>query len=142
MEIRLKYSSIAANKSAEPSGHVEITNNSTLTKVDAAAGGISVGFSFTSTYAPNVGEIRITGDVTVTGPEENIAEALRQWEASGRKDLPVGIAEDIHNLILFNCVTEATLMAKEIQLPPPMPMPRVSISDKPKQKEDTGNYIR
>lgn len=141
MKIRLRYTSISATKIAEPSGRVEIHNNSTITNVESVGATISVGFSFTSTYEPKIGEIKIVGNIKISTQKEKAEEVLREWENSGKKNLPLDFAEDIHNNIIFNCINEAVLLAREIQLPPPIPMPRISIKEKPKEKEDT-SYIR
>jgi hypothetical protein len=142
MNINLKYTSLEVSKKAEPVGHVEINNNSSITSVESVEGKVAVGFSFTSIYEPNVGAIKITGKLTIDDSPENMERAVKEWEASGRKNLPADIAENIHNSIIFNCVTEAVILAREIQLPPPMPMPHITITDKLKQHEETGNYIR
>jgi hypothetical protein len=142
MKVNLTYTSLEVNKSSEPVGHVEINNNSSINSVERVDGKVAVGFSFTSTYEPNVGAIKITGKLTVDDSPENMERAVKEWEASGKRNLPADIAENIHNSIIFNCVTEAVILAREIQLPPPMPMPHISITDKQKQQEETGNYIR
>ncbi len=142
MKVNLKYTSLEVSKSSEPAGHVEINNNSSITSVESVDGKVAVGFAFTSTYEPNVGAIRITGKLTVDDSPENVERAVKEWEASGRKNLPADIAENIHNSIIYSCVTEAVILAREIQLPPPMPMPHISITDKQKKQEETGYYIR
>lgn len=55
------------------------------------------------------------------------------------------LAEKVHNTILSNCVVQATLLSKEVQLPPPIPMPNVSIGkkeDRTEVKGETSSYIR
>ena len=70
------------------------------------------------------------------GEKEKIDAAYTQWVESEKKHLPKDIAERIHNLILFNSITESVIIARELQLPSPIPMPRVNIAD----KQDT-SYI-
>lgn len=142
MKISLRYNSIEANKFNEAQGHVTVNNNSTITDVETIEGKLSVGFLFKSKYEPNVGEIRITGETLVEDSKENIERAVKEWDESGQKNLPLDMAEEIHNFIIFNCVTETVLLAREIQLPSPIPIPKLSMKDTKKEKEDTGSYIR
>ena len=136
METFLRYTGIDANKFKNPEGPVNINNNSSISGVEKKGEGLIVEFSFTSKYEPDVGEIKLKGEVAVKGEKEKIDAAYTQWVESEKKHLPKDIAERIHNLILFNSITESVIIARELQLPSPIPMPRVNIAD----KQDT-SYI-
>ncbi|MBN2014668.1 MAG: hypothetical protein JW778_05765 [Candidatus Altiarchaeota archaeon] len=142
IKISVRYDSIEANKFNEPQGYITVNNNSTITDVERVEGRLSIGFTFKSKYEPDIGEVKITGKTIVEDSEEKMEKAVKEWDKSGQKNLPLDMAEEIHNFIIFNCVTETVILAREIQLPSPIPMPKVAMKDKNKEKEDTGNYIR
>lgn len=137
MELSLRYTGVEAKKLGESVGELKINNNSTITSVEPKGADLAVSFSYVTGYEPKVGEIKVDGVILVRDTEENIKAVLDAWKASGEKNLPREMAEKVHNLIIFNCVTETVLLAREVQLPTPIPLPRVSLSD----KKDT-DYIR
>jgi len=145
MKIELRYRNLEVKRFGEASGNVNINNNSTLTSVERVENRVSVNFVFSTNYDPGIGVIRIEGTLRFSDTEENMKRAIEEWKKSGGKNLPVDLAEKVHNTILSNCVVQATLLSKEVQLPPPIPMPNVSIGkkeDKVEVKGETNNYIR
>ena len=142
MRIDLRYTEIGARRFGEAKGRININNNSTITSVDLIDDKVSIEFLFTSSYEPNVGEIRIKGNILVSDSKENIERTIKEWGRSGRKNLPADIAEDIHNAIISNCIMETVILAREIQLPSPVPVPKVSMKDRERSREGTESYIR
>jgi len=141
MKIDLKYTEIGAKRFSEAKGRINVNNNSTITSVDLVDDKVSIEFLFISSYEPNVGEIRIKGNISLSDSKENIERTVKEWEESGQKNLPADMAEDVHNAIISNCVIETVILAREIQLPSPMPVPKISMKDKEK-REGTESYIR
>lgn len=141
MKIDLKYTEIGAKRFSEARGRINVNNNSTITSVDLVDDKVSIEFLFTSSYEPNVGEIRIKGNILVSDSKENIERTVKEWKESGQKNLPADMAEDVHNAIISNCVIETVILAREIQLPSPVPVPKISMKDKEK-REGTESYIR
>lgn len=141
--VELKYRNIEARRFSFASAPVDINNNSTVVSVLGENELLHIDFIFSSNYEPNVGLIRIEGRLTLKDSKENIKKALDEWKNSENKNLPKDIAENVHNTILSNCIVEATVLSREVQLPAPIPTPRVSI-DKPidKSKEEKPGYIR
>jgi len=145
MKIELRYRNLEVKRFGETTGQVNINNNSTLTSVERIDERVSINFVFSTNYDPGIGVIRIEGNIRFSDTEENMERAIDEWKKSGGKNLPVDLAEKVHNAILSNCVVQATLLSKEVQLPPPIPMPNVSIGrkdNKAKIDEDTKRYIR
>ncbi|MBU4201793.1 MAG: hypothetical protein L6243_05610 [Candidatus Altiarchaeales archaeon] len=145
MKIELRYRNLEVKRFGESSGSVNINNNSTLTSVERVEDKVSVNFVFSTNYDPGIGVIRIEGNLSFSDTEENMNRAMDEWKKSGGKNLPVDLAEKVHNTILSNCVVQATLLSKEVQLPPPIPMPNVSIGkkeDRTEVKGETSSYIR
>ncbi|MBN2251508.1 MAG: hypothetical protein JW724_05505 [Candidatus Altiarchaeota archaeon] len=130
-------------------GPVNVHNNSTIKEVAKVEGKLSINFSYTCSYEPGIGLIKMEGDVIVQDSEENIEKAYREWEKSsgkGGKNLPTRIAEKVHNAILSSCMVESVIFSKEVGLPAPIPTPTVSLAKKEgqetKKSADTGSYIR
>jgi len=145
MEIEIKYKSIEARRFTLVNGPININNNSTVTSVEKEEGNLKVNFVFTSNYEPNAGLVKIEGVLLLSDSEEKIKVTLKEWENSDRKNLPQEVAEKVHNTILANCVVEATILSKEVQLPAPIPAPRVSLRGRRgegKKQDVKVDYIR
>jgi hypothetical protein len=139
MNYNVSFRYLDARRLGAVKSQVNINNNSTIVAVTREGDKMNVGFVFSASYEPNVGIIRIEGDVVVEDEAENIEKSLKEWEKSERTKLPKEIAESIHNAILSNCMVEASILARDIKLPLPMPMPQVSLNAK--DTTDT-SYIR
>ena len=148
MQFDLKYRDLTAKRFSAVDTHanLNIKNNSTLTAVSKVDGNLFISFVFSCNYEPNVGFIQLGGDLTISAESDVIDEAFEGWEKSDRKNLPAEIAGKVHNVILSNCIIEATILSRYIQLPPPIPMPRVMMGKKPENStnslDTTNSYIR
>lgn len=142
MQIEIKYKSIEARRFISVKGPININNNSTVTSVEKNERNLGVNFVFTSNYEPNAGLVKIEGILLLNDSKEKIKMILDEWESSNRKNLPREVAEKVHNTILTNCIVEATILSKEVQLPAPIPTPRVSLQGKEKKQDVKVDYIR
>lgn len=142
MQFKVGFKSLDARRSSDKIRQVSINNNSTLTKVEKEEDRLRIEFVFTTNYDPNIGSIRIEGDLFMGGEKEDLDKIYDKWQTSGNNDLPVDVAEKIHNSILTNCLVEASVLARDINLPVPMPVPQVSMNEQPKQDESDTSYIR
>ncbi len=142
--IELKYRNVEARRFSPVSGQINVNNNSTLTAVSRTDNKLSINFMFSSNYEPNIGIIRIEGEVIISDSVEKVNRAMVEWERSGKKNLPMDMAEKVHNAILANCMVEAVILSREVQLPAPIPTPHVSIEKKEPAvgSNDTRTYIR
>jgi hypothetical protein len=138
INFNLTFRYLDARRLGQVKSQVNINNNSTIVSVTKEAEKMNVGFVFSSSYEPNIGIIRIEGDLVVEDSSENIDKALKEWEKSERTRLPKEMAESVHNMILSNCIVEAGFLARDVKLPLPVPMPQVNI----KEKESDTSYIR
>ncbi len=91
---------------------------------------LALNFEFTTTYNPEVGEIRINGELLYAS--ESNAKILKQWQA--KKMLPEEVNIDVLNHLFRQCLLKVANMADDLQLPPPLALPRVA----PKQKSVEG----
>ncbi len=116
------------SKRGERLGQVRIDNNSTVTLVtEISDKEANVDFRYTATYGP-IGTIKIEGKIVYEGDAPSLA---KQW--SSNMEMPENVASEIHTAIMRTCMPEAVLIARDLNLPPPMPLPNVNIS---KQKKD------
>jgi len=76
-------------------------------------------FSFTTKYEPDIGEIKIEGEILYK--PKDIDEALKYWKKN--KKLQDDIAIPILNALFKKCLTEIISIAEELQLPPPIMFP-------------------
>ncbi len=142
MQLNVIYRNMEVRRFSKVNAPINISNNSTLTGVRATGNKLSVSFVFSSNYEPNVGLIRIEGELEFEESRENIKRAVDEWEKSEQKNLPEELAEKVHNSIISNCMVEATLLSREVQLPTPIPPFHLSINKKDAAYSDTGSYIR
>ncbi|MFH1402795.1 MAG: hypothetical protein ABIH11_00825 [Candidatus Altiarchaeota archaeon] len=140
MKPEIEYKSLEAKQYGTGGEPASINNNSTLTKVLGEGKYLNVGFIFSCNYEPNVGVIRIEGDLRLDESEDNVKRAMDEWNTSGHKKLPKDIAEKVHNTILSNCVLEASILARDVKLPVPLPVPHVQIGSE--STKETQSYIR
>ncbi len=82
---------------------------------------LSMDFEFVTTYDPRVGEIKIGGDLLYL-TDDNKA-LLKQWEKE--KKIPEKPSLEILNYLFRRCLIKVSMIAEDLQLPPPLPMPTV-----------------
>jgi len=109
---------------------ISINSSIRLISVSEIDKKICVGFVHTSNYEPNVGVIRIEGDVLIDESDENRSKAISEWKNSNKKSIPKDLAEKVHNIILSSCMVEVTVLSREIKLPPPFQIPQVNLEKK------------
>ena len=139
----ITYKTLEARRFGVVNQPVNINNNSTVTSVNSDGGTLNISFVFSSNYEPNVGVIRIEGEMVMSEEKELVDKVVASWKETQYKNIPTEIAEKIHNNILSNCVVEASIMAREINLPIPIPAPSITMGSKTgaQSKIDT-SYIR
>ncbi|MEA1924282.1 MAG: hypothetical protein U9M95_00275 [Candidatus Altiarchaeota archaeon] len=150
MRVNMEYTHLEASRFTKPSGKVNIHNNSNISEISRSGEVIIISFTFTSTYNPSVGEIKIDGNIMLSDVDENVEQDFREWEGGDGETIPSELARKVHNTIISNCIVEATLLSREILLPPPTPAPRVKAPDGTgvekdsgdKRYKDTQDYIR
>jgi len=138
MNFNITFRYLDARRLGSIKSSVSINNNSTIVSVTRDGERMSIGFVFSSNYEPNIGVIRIEGDLSVEDTPDSIDKAVKEWEKSDKTRLPKDIAESVHNTILSNCIVEASFLARDVKLPLPAPMPQVNL----KEKEGDTSYIR
>jgi len=114
-------------KVAERWQNLRVDHNSTVTLiVESGDRQASVNFRFTANYRASeavIGLIQIEGTVVWEGDAKAL---VKDWSAGG--NMPPEVANEIHTVIMSNCIPEAVILARELRLPPPIPIPQVNIA--------------
>lgn len=141
MTTTVSYKAIEARKfvSGAFKQTAQIVSKSTLTHLIRTENGLCIGFVFISNYEPNVGFIRIEGEINIATNPEEANKALKEWETSENRRLPQEMAETIHNSIISNCMIETAVISREINLPPPFPIPHIQLGKDQAQPVETVN---
>jgi len=146
MQVNVSYKNVEARRYSIPTGQININNNATLTNVSKVDDKLVANFVFTCNYEPNIGTIRLEGEILMSSFEGEDKDAVLKWERSGKKDLPKEIAGKISNVMISNCMVEATVLSREVQLPPPLPpIPQQQeqlVKEGKISQKDTASYIR
>lgn len=99
-------------------------------KVDALA----IGFEFLTAYNPDVGQIKINGELIYTS-SENPKKIVKTWNKD--KKLPDDVDIEVKNFLFRKCLTIGIDMSENLQLPPPLAFPMII----PKKEDEKTRYI-
>ncbi len=80
---------------------------------------LAIGFSFVTSYEPDLGKIEINGELLYQHPEAK--ELEKKWKKE--KELPPEVTVEILNFVLRRCLVKAVALADDLQLPPPLNLP-------------------
>lgn len=86
---------------------------------------LTVGFRFTTTYEPNVGEIAMEGELLYQN--DKTKDILNRWKKERKLDDDV--AAEIYNAIFRKCLTKTVDISQELRLPLPIQFPFVVPKD-------------
>ena len=82
---------------------------------------LNVGFSFNVKFNPEVGRLRLEGNVLYL--DSSVNKIYSEWQKS--KKLPDGVHTEVMNAVFRNVIPKAMFVSNELQLPPILPIPRV-----------------
>jgi len=126
-------------------GKVNINNNIGI--IDISSEGLALGganekglkftFDFTCVYEPDIGHIKLTGELLVIEKAELTKEIIDSW--NDKKQIRKDYMTNILNAVLTKCNVQALILSQTMNLPPPIPMPKVSadaqeVQEKPAAK--------
>ncbi|MFP4050161.1 MAG: hypothetical protein ACLFVB_00300 [Thermoplasmata archaeon] len=122
------------SEKGETRGNLRVDHNSSVTRIKKIDNNKNeLNFRFNINYS-NVGMIKIEGKILFEGNYPNLA---KKWKKDN--EMPQDVAQQIHSTIINNCIPEAVILAKELQLPPPIPLPKVNFSEQGKKdKKNVG----
>ena len=135
MIVGFSIKTISAERKDVPRGRIDINSTPKIISVSGSKMDfiskqkpLSVGFEFVTKYEPDVGEIRILGNVFYVG--KNMENVLKTWKKE--KILSKDVDIEVKNFLFRKCLSIGMNLSENMQLPPPLIFPRVV----PKQKED------
>lgn len=116
----------------EARGNLRVDHNSSVLRIRKLNNSRNeLNFRFNINYQ-NMGMIKIEGKILFEGNYPNLAE---KWKKNN--EMPQEVAQQIHSTIISNCIPQAVILAKDLQLPPPIPLPQVNLSEQ--KKDDKKN---
>ncbi len=105
-----------------------------VTKMGIARPGmLRVDFSYSTEYKPDVARIRFIGFVSLKGKKGELEALLSGWKKEKRVDRE--IFETLVNLIKFTSETNGVLVAKALNIAPPLVGPKIRLSEKAGKKK-------
>lgn len=120
-------------------GTEPITNmkfNINFENVKVSGENVEVVYSFTTSYegggeknAKSVGDLKIKGSIFAKEDKEMVKQINETW--SSKKTLPVRFAEDVINILNFECASRGTLLAWSIGMIAPLPLTRAKLEESP-----------
>jgi len=121
-------------------GKVNINNNVSIVNVaeeDLALGkssekGLKFSFDFICNYEPEIGHIKLSGEILIIEKEETTKAIMKSWKE--KKQVPKEFMTNILNAVLTKCNVEALILSQTMNLPPPIPMPKVAQDEEPKKQ--------
>jgi len=135
MIVGFSIKSILAERKNIPRGRIDIKSIPKIISVSKSKKGflkkdkpLNVEFEFLTRYEPDIGEIKIIGNVFYVG--KKIKEIMKMWEK--QKKLPKEVDMEIKNFLFRKCLSIGLNLSENMQLPPPLIFPRVV----PKKKAD------
>ena len=132
--VSFNFTKIEAEKKSVGKGKININNNVRIEKVeekDLSLGNqkqkvVSFTFEFTSKYDPDVGNIKLVGNVLYMEDAKKVKEILDGWKKD--KKIPKDIMARILNVVLNKSNVQALILSENVSLPPPIPLPKVQVN--------------
>lgn len=134
MITRIDVSKIeASRKTQEAISNMKFNINFDNVKVDKDD--VDVAFTFTAVYeggesaanAKEVGKMTILGSVVSKESKADAEDIQKTW--ASKKTLPLKFAEDVINILNFECGSRGTLIAYSIGLVAPLPISRAKLQE-------------
>lgn len=120
------------SEKGEARKNLRVDHNSSVTRIKKIKNDLNeLNFRFNINYS-NMGKIKIEGKILFQGDYPDLA---KKWKENNQ--MPQEVAQQIHSTIISNCVPQAVVLAKDLQLPPPIPLPKVNLADE--QEQDKKN---
>ena len=134
--VGINFTKIEAEKKEGVKGKININNNVSINNVgekslsitDEKQKVIAFTFEFTSKYDPDLGFIKIVGDVLHMDSASKAKEILDGWKKDKR--LPKEVTTNILNAVLDKCNIQALVLSEQVNLPSPIPLPKLQVGQK------------
>ena len=120
-------------KLREPNGEMigNMKFNINFESVKVSQENVTVGFIFTAVYegskSNKLGELTLQGNIIAKEVKKDADEIDATWK--NKKTLPVRFAEDVINLLNFECGARGTLVAYSMGFPAPLPISKARLQE-------------
>ncbi len=112
-----------------------ITNmkfNINFENVKVSGDSVEVVYTFTTSYeggtdGKSVGDLKIKGSIFAKEEKDMVKQISETW--TSKKTLPVKFAEDVINILNFECASRGTLLAWSIGMIAPLPLTRAKLEE-------------
>jgi len=139
--VSFNFTSIQAEKKESSKGKININNNVTIQKLeekDLSLGNhkqkvLNFTFEFTSKYSPDIGLIKLIGNVLYMEDSKKVKSILDDWKKD--KKIPKDIMAKVLNTVLSKSNIQALILSDQINLPSPIPLPKVQTEPKADSKD-------
>lgn len=128
--VGFNFSKIQAEHGKSAKGDVKIGTNVRIEDLQSTSlafgnerSALRAVFSYTVSYDPAIGSIRLEGDVLFMQEKKIIEAILKEW--TEKKAMSKKLSAVLVNTIMQKCTIQSLIMARDINLPPPMPLPKV-----------------
>ncbi|MBI2650843.1 hypothetical protein HYX01_00015 [Candidatus Woesearchaeota archaeon] len=133
--VGFNFTKINAEKKEAAKDKINVSNNVSISDIEEKK--LSIGsekqkilgfsFEFISKYEPDIGSIKLNGEILVMDDSSKAKDVLDGWKKG--KKIPKEIMTDILNAILAKCHIHALILSEEINLPPPVPLPKLQAAE-------------
>ncbi len=94
---------------------------------------VNVAFTFTTDYegqesSKPVGRLEIKGNIVSKENKKEADDIMSMWKE--KKTLPINFAEDVINMLNFECGSRGTLVAYSMGFVAPLPLSRARLQEK------------
>lgn len=139
-QVNVEINQVSAEKFWESGkqipGKVQVSTNVNIVEVERENEEfLSVPFVVTIGYNPSVAQISLKGRARVGGEESELEAIYESYE--NNESPPAQLIQQITN----NSLTEATMLSRTLNIPPPIPLPSPQPQGEEKSGEDRLNYV-
>jgi len=119
----------------KPIPPIQISTNINLVNVERQTdGSLEVPFVLTIVYNPSIAQISLKGNAHVLGEKNEVDKIVDDYE--NRRPPPAVIVQSISNVVFI----ESVLIARTLNIPPPITLPQITENNQPRAKPEGRDY--
>ena len=138
IRVNVSVSNVAAERFLDirkPIPPIQINTNLNLVGMEKKSeDSLEVPFVLTINYNPSIAQISLKGRAYVVGEKNEIGKVYKEFEE--KKPPPPVIVQSISNVVFI----ESVMIARTLNLPPPIPLPQISQAKPPGKKPSEIDY--